>query len=180
MESRTWAGIVDKVCLYYERKHPSKDTELLWEEKVKGIPESAAPYIREHITDADSFPRNIPAVMWALFNAWQQANPDKKATQTFFSCPDCHEGIIYAAKANESGRKYTSIFRCPKCKQNRVQAYPKAYKDDLIKQGYEIRTPENGTVTKEQKEKCIADMKKLGVQIPDVLKEKAVSYATPF
>lgn len=162
MDNRIFDAIIDAACSYYERKHPNEETLILWRQKASGIPNEAAKYIQEHITDADAYPRNIPAAMWALFHAWQAANPDKKATQAFFACPDCIDGIIWASKPNESGRKYRYIFRCCRCRQNHVQAYPKAYKADLIQRGYEITTPQGWKVSSQEKTKTRENFKRIG------------------
>ncbi|OPX91904.1 MAG: hypothetical protein A4E53_00624 [Pelotomaculum sp. PtaB.Bin104] len=159
--------IIHKACFYYERKIPKDDTMDLWCDKVKSIPDEAADYISQHITDSDIPPKNYPSVFWALFYAWQKANPEKTARkQDYFECPDCHEGIIYASKRKtEGGIAYKYFFRCCKCRQNHVQEYPKAYKDDLIKHGYEICNPSSGSLTQEEKKKTIETMKKLGVMV---------------
>lgn len=133
--------IISRACAYYEHRHPKDETMDVWAERVRKIPDEAADYIEQHITDNEQFPKNMPNLMWALYHAWQAANPDKVARKEYFFCPDCIEGLIWAKKPAESGRKYQYVFRCCQCKQNRVQQYPKAYRQDLISQGYEITAP---------------------------------------
>lgn len=155
--------IVVKACDFYERRVPKDETMDLWAEKVKGIPDQAAGYIEDHITDNDMLPKNIPGFMWVLCNAWQQANPGtQEANKVYKACPDCIDGIIWASKANESGRKYEYIFRCCRCRQNHVQAYPKAYKNELELQGYEITTPQGWKVSSQEKTKTRENFKQIG------------------
>lgn len=172
--------IVSRACHYYERRFPKDETIDLWTEKVKGIPDEAAQYIEDHICDQDILPKNVPGYMWILYNAWKNAHPENNQSQMFRYCPDCIDGIIWAAKKNEVGTIYTSIFRCPACKQNHVQAYPIGRKSTLIADGYEIRTPKGSNLSAEEKEKVISDQKKLGIRSSLITDKRAVCYDTPF
>lgn len=175
MVQHRFEKIVNRACSYYEHRQPKDGTMDIWAEKTAGIPDAAADYIEAHITDNEQFPKNLPNLMWALFRAWQAANPDKvRREKEYFECPECHEGIIYARK-----KGYRYIFRCVTCKQNRVQSYPKAYKSELEAQGYTIENPDGGYLNQEEKVECVKKMRSLGIRLPASFTAERVTN-TPF
>jgi hypothetical protein len=139
-----FSKILKEIGDYYERtKEPRHGTIDLWFDKVKHIPTEPIPWIVSKIeADNESFPRNLPATLWGAFREWMQMNPDKVAcVQTFRECPDCSEGLIWA-RMEKNGHRYTYVFRCARCKQSTVQAYPIAHRMELVAD-YDV-IPKNG------------------------------------
>ena len=65
---------------YFERKRPNDNTMDLWFDEVRNIPDEPLEWIKGKIfKENDNKPSNLPATMWALYNAWLQANPHKRA-----------------------------------------------------------------------------------------------------
>lgn len=123
---------------FYERKQePGQRTFDLWFDKVKSIPGECLKWITNKIQEEqERFPNNITATVWSLYHQWLEANPEKKAHATYFECPDCHEGLIFATK-KKNDVKYRYVFGCSKCKQNHSRAYEVMSRHELIGMGYE-------------------------------------------
>jgi hypothetical protein len=134
-----FTGIVTELSDFYERKQPKINTIDLWYRSIKRIPSEPVKWIARHIEDNyESFPKNIVSALWGGYAEWQQAHPDKAARESFFHCADCSEGLIFASKINQNNTKYKYVFRCIKCKQNHMAAYPEIVRAELISQGYTI------------------------------------------
>lgn len=137
MQQIELAGLITELCNFYERKEPKQNTVELWFKLVKNIPSEPIAWITKKIFEThESFPRNITAALWSSYTEWQQANPDKRAIESYFDCPDCNEGLIFAKK-KKNGIDYEYIFRCSKCRQNHVKAYPIASRLELLEE-YEV------------------------------------------
>lgn len=84
---------------YYERKRPQDSTLDLWFDEVRNIPDEPLEWIKGKIfKENDTKPTNLPAIMWALYNAWLQANPHKRAFAQERDCPDCEGGWLVLQK----------------------------------------------------------------------------------
>lgn len=124
---------------YYERKEPRPGTLDLWFKKVQAIPDEPLKWITAKLFDEnESFPRNFPAAIWAMFRAWQAAYPEKMVPAFLIECPDCSDGTIRAWRRNEKGIDYSYLFRCGRCKQSTIQAWPMMRKGELIADGYSL------------------------------------------
>lgn len=133
-----FTGLITELSDFYERKQPKPHTIELWYRLIKRIPHEPLKWIMRHIEDNyESFPKNITAALWEAYTEWQQANPDKMAKESFFDCPDCSEGLIFARKT-KNNISYKYVFRCVKCKQNHCRSYPESSKSELIAEGYDI------------------------------------------
>ena len=137
MELYEFTKALSTLCDYSERKEPKQSTIEPWFENVKRIPSEPIKWIVKKIQEThDSFPKNMPSAFWGSFGEWQQANPDKRAHESFFNCTDCLEGLIFAKKFIE-GKKYSYVFRCTKCRQNHNQNYPAMSRLELM-ENYEV------------------------------------------
>lgn len=76
---------IEHLCAYFEKKL-SKETGNLWLEEIKNIPHESLDYITCEIKKKESFPRNFPSTVWALYHAWLRSNSSKQAHN---DCPDC-------------------------------------------------------------------------------------------
>jgi hypothetical protein len=125
------------IGIYYERKAPGDGTTDAWYERIKKIPHEPLGWITDKIYDqSETYPRNIPNIMWAFYREWIQANPNKIALQNFFHCPDCDsEGVLYLTKT-VNGHDYRYVARCRRCQQSSLRGLPEMTKGEAIAQGY--------------------------------------------
>ena len=137
MELYEFTKALSTLCDFYERKEPKQSTIELWFGLIKRMPSEPIPWIIKKIQEThETFPKNMTAAFWGTYSEWQQANPDKRAIQSFFDCSDCSEGLIFAKKIIE-GKKYSYVFRCTKCRQNHNQNYPSMSRLELM-ENYEV------------------------------------------
>ena len=143
MELFEFTKLLKELTDYYERaKEPRPGTTELWFGKVKNISSEPLAWIISKIeAENESFPRNLPGAVWGAYREWMQANPDRMAVKRFFDCPDCTDGLIWA-RMEKNGQRYTYVFRCSRCRQSTVQAYPMVKRDEL-KADYDV-IPKNG------------------------------------
>ena len=133
-----FSNAVNELCDYYERKEPKQGTKDLWFANLKNIPTEALPWIVKKICqENESFPRNLPGAIQAMYQAWRGAHPEKIAHEQKQDCPDCDDGTIRAWKIGNNNRAYSYLFRCARCKQCTTEAWPFAYRGQLIADGYE-------------------------------------------
>lgn len=123
----SFSEAVEILCEYYERtKAPRDKSKEIWFERIRQIPTEALPsMIQEIESQEETFPKNIPNMFWRTYHAWLEKNPEKKAQHTSFDCPDCTDGLLFA-RIIKCGTRYTYLFRCDRCKQNKITAYPQA------------------------------------------------------
>ena len=132
-------SLITELCDYYEHREPKPGTKELWFEKLKSIPKEALPWIIKKIcSENEAFPKNPPAMVAALFFAWRETHPDKKAHDIVVECPDCDDGTLVAWKIGSCGHPTSNLFRCGRCRQNGTQAWTIARRSELIAQGYEV------------------------------------------
>ena len=110
---------VTDVFDYFERKRPNDNTMDLWFDEVRNIPDEALEWIKSRIfKENDNKPSNLPATMWALYNAWLQANPDKRAHRESVNCPDCEGGwLVLHKRLPMYAIPITHSAPCGRCKQ---------------------------------------------------------------
>jgi len=131
MELYEFTKMLKELMDFYERKEPKQGTIELWFGKVSKVPSEPIKWIVNRIeNDYETFPKNFCKAIMDTYREWTQANPDKRAAQRYYDCPDCNEGLIWARKLVEN-KPYTYVFRCLKCKQNTTQAYPLASRLEL-------------------------------------------------
>ena len=139
MVKADFAMMVKRLSQYYERKDPQPMALDLWYDRVKWIPAESLDWIAGKITDhAESFPKNLPNMVVALYQQWLDAHPNKKAAdREYKSCPDCIDGLLYVSK-DYHGHVNGFAFRCKRCDQ-KASEYPTmspAYLSELIEIGY--------------------------------------------
>jgi hypothetical protein len=170
----TWIEFTETirtVCTYYERKIPNDNAIELWHERVKTIPRESLDWIKRKIFEEnDTFPKNLPTVMWSLYNAWLTAHPEKRAFKESVFCPDCEGGWLALQKQVDGYRQPISFSApCGKCRQIPSAHYMTLFQ--AIEQGYERielkKYPEAGP----------RDIKKLaesvGMKMPDYARRVA-------
>jgi len=119
MVQARFLDFVTDVFDYFERKRPNDNTMDLWFDEVRNIPDEALEWIKSRIfKENDNKPSNLPATMWALYNAWLQANPHKRAFTEEKDCPDCEGGWLVLQKRIDGYKQPISHSApCGRCKQ---------------------------------------------------------------
>jgi len=136
MVQARFLDFVTDVFDYFERKRPNDNTMDLWFDEVRNIPDEALEWIKSRIfKENDNKPSNLPATMWALYNAWLQANPDKRAHRESVDCPDCEGGWLCLTRPVR-GYKVPPTFSAPcgRCRQVRAAQYMTLA--EALRQGY--------------------------------------------
>jgi len=128
---------VTDVFDYFERKRPNDNTMDLWFDEVRNIPDEALEWIKSRIfKENDNKPSNLPATMWALYNAWLQANPHKRAFTEEKDCPDCEGGWLVLQKTIAGyNQPISHSVPCGRCRQ--IAAVKYLTLAEAIKAGYE-------------------------------------------
>jgi len=148
MNNLTFAALVRELSAYYERRNlPSADTMELWMQRVKNIPEEAVSWIIRKIEeDSESFPRNLPAQIWAYYHEWLNTFPEKRAAHSYEVENDCKycdgTGILIAYRTKVSGEKeicYSYLFRCGHCSRAMIEAWPIRTITELQEDGFHFR-----------------------------------------
>jgi hypothetical protein len=145
-------GSVKKICSYYERKIPNDNTLDLWFEKTKNIPLDSVSWIERKIFEEnESYPKNLPSIMWALYSAWLAAHPEKRAFKNAVSCPDCEEGWLVLEKQENYKQPTSYSAACGRCKQVSAGYYMTLEK--ALKAGYKRKDLKTypGSVNKDLK-----------------------------
>ena len=118
-------ALAESLAAYYGVKTPGSKTVDLWFDMVQNIPAEALPWIERKIyQDQDSLPRNLPKAIRELFEAWLQANPEKRAHKESVDCPDCEGGWLCLTRPVR-GYKVPPTFSAPcgRCRQVRAGKY---------------------------------------------------------
>jgi hypothetical protein len=125
MVQSKFVEFVTDVFDYFERKRPNDNTMDLWFDEVRNIPDEPLEWIKGKIfKENDNKPSNLPATMWALYNAWLQANPHKRAFTEEKDCPDCEGGWLVLEKDQDPYRTPISATApCGRCRQLRMPKY---------------------------------------------------------
>jgi len=137
MERFVFDELIKDLGSFYEKiKAPGKNSLDLWYQKTKNIPTESLEWIKNKIFDEhESFPKNISSALWAMYQEWLKAHPEKIHIKTYFKCPDCSDGLIICHKL-VGERYYRYVFRCAKCRQDHTPAYPEAFKAHLMQTGF--------------------------------------------
>jgi len=110
---------VKTICSYYERKMPTDAALDLWQQRVGNIPSEPIDWIQAKIFDQfEAFPKNLPSVIWDLYNAWLNAYPDRRARKPNVSCPDCESGWLILERDHDPYTiPITATAPCASCRQ---------------------------------------------------------------
>lgn len=137
MVQSKFVEFVTDVFDYFERKRPNDNTMDLWFDEVRNIPDEPLEWIKGKIfKENDNKPSNLPATMWALYNAWLQANPHKRAFTEEKDCPDCEGGwLVLQKRVNGYKQPISHSAPCGRCKQLPAAQYMTLF--DALNAGYE-------------------------------------------
>ena len=130
-----FADFITGICSYLSHKQPEKETLALWYHDCFRIPQEALISIRSQFRDLETWPKNLPKWLWAQFNLWLEANPEKKAPEKK-GCDQCHEGWIMVSRFDARVKYRVDVpFRCGNCNQD-PGAIPAKNRLQLIEEGY--------------------------------------------
>jgi len=118
-------ALAESLAAYYSAKTPGSKTIDLWFDMVQNIPAEALPWIEQKIyQEHDLLPRNLPKAIRELFEAWLQANPEKRAHKESVDCPDCEGGWLCLTRPVR-GYKVPPTFSAPcgQCRRLRAGKY---------------------------------------------------------
>jgi len=159
-------AIVGNLGAFYERKSaPSAMTLELWMQKVKNIPSEAVGPIQDKIMDeCEYWPRTLPATLWAMYHAWLEAHPEKRAHKDIVDCPDCEGGWLVLQKIinNKFGRPMyenaipTFTAPCGKCRQLPMRNFLTLFQ--AIEQGYQRVNLKSHTAARRTVKEMIASI----------------------
>lgn len=129
-------ALAESLAAYYSAKTPGSKTIDLWFDMVQNIPAEALPWIEQKIyQEHDLLPRNLPKAIRELFEAWLQANPEKRARKESVDCPDCEGGLLCLTRPVRGYRvPPTFSAPCGRCRQVRAAQYMTLA--EALRQGY--------------------------------------------
>lgn len=133
MDAKTFGIGIKKLCAYYEKSIPPRETIELWLQKVERLPSECMPWMISQITEScERWPTNLPGAMLKLWPHWLRENRDKSSHHPENGCSECEKGILYVR--DHEGYQYA--FRC-KCGQDQNALHP-AWLSDLLCNGYTV------------------------------------------
>lgn len=112
-------AIVRNLCTYFERKvTPTPQAIDMWFDRVKKIPDEPVDWIVSRVKELqESFPKNLPNMLWELYREWLASRPEKQAHR-HVDCDKCNgDGYVFALRFDDKGRHFQYAFRCPACDQ---------------------------------------------------------------
>lgn len=131
MDAKTFGKTIKKLCRYYEKTIPAKETLEFWLEKLAHLPDECMPWMVSQITDSqERWPANLPSVMLKLWPQWLRAHPDK-VSHYENGCMDC-DSIGWLHVRDKEG--FVCAFRC-RCGKLQNSA-PSVWLHDLLRDGY--------------------------------------------
>ncbi len=148
MVQAAFVSFVTDIFAYYQRERPKDNTMDLWFDEVRRIPDESLDWISSKIfKESERLPTNLPAMTWALYNAWLAAHPEKRAFKEAVNCPDCEGGWLALQKKVDGYRQPISHSApCGKCRQIPAAKYMTLFQ--AREQGYErielTKWPETG------------------------------------
>lgn len=135
MDAKTFGIGIKKLCAYYEKSIPPRETIELWLQKVEHLPSECMLWIISQITDSqDRWPTNLPCTILKLWPQWFRAHPEKQAHYSESLCSDCdHLGLLHV----RSQDGYVCVARC-KCGKSNCTALPAYWMRELRDLGYVV------------------------------------------
>lgn len=134
MERQTFIKGLKKLCAYYERSIPQRETIDMWLAKVQHLPDECASWITDQITDSsERWPSNLPGAMLKLWPQWLNAHPENRAYSSESGCDQCENGVLHVR--DKDG--YQCVFRCA-CLKSDLVTLRVASLNDLLNAGYTV------------------------------------------
>lgn len=154
-------AIVRNLCTYFERKvTPTPQAIDMWFDRVKKIPDEPVDWIVSRVKELqESFPKNLPNMLWELYREWLASRPEKQEHR-HVDCDKCNgDGYVFALRFDDSGRHYEYGFRCPACDQSRDNGIP-YWSMTMISDGYRPLEDQKKPVTRQTIREMLAGIGK--------------------
>lgn len=129
MTRESLVDFIVKLSRIFERRVPSDEVMDIWYQELEFINELELQVIYIRIKKEESWPRNFPEKVKAIYRAIRPT--DSWVTPS--GCYQCQNGILNMVK---DGGSYA--FRCANCLTDPREAIPKARKSELLAEGYAI------------------------------------------
>lgn len=143
MRQEKFDGMLRQVYATFGRAVPVGDVKAVIWEKVRDVPDEAAPFLADQLCNRDELPRNVARALSEAWGAWKSANPARIVRE---HCPHClDEGVFHCwAQEPGNGRWHKFAVPCPYCQTpedgSRVPADLRAMREsgiDIMPPDYE-------------------------------------------
>lgn len=132
MDAKTFGIGIKKLCAYYEKSIPPRETIELWLQKAERLPSECMPWIVAQITDSsERWPSNLPGAILKLWPQWLHAHPELRSSYSENGCTDC-DSIGWLHVRDKDG--LVCAFRC-RCGKLHNSA-PAVWLHELLREGY--------------------------------------------
>lgn len=152
MERQTFIKGLKKLCAYYERSIPQRETIDMWLAKVQHLPDECASWITDQITDSsERWPSNLPGAMLKLWPQWLNAHPELRSSYSENGCTDC-DSIGWLHVRDKDGHVCAFRCRCGKLQNSAPTAWlhellRDGYSEDTLDEAARWRVPSKGRIT---------------------------------
>lgn len=114
MRQEKFDGMLRQVYATFGRTPPVGDVRAVIWDKIRDVPDEAAPFLADQLCNRDELPRNVARALTEAWGAWKSANPARIVRE---HCPHClDEGVFHCwAQEPGNGRWHKFAVPCPYC-----------------------------------------------------------------
>ena len=114
MRQEKFDGMLRQVYATFGRTPPVGDVRAVIWDKIRDVPDEAAPFLADQLCNRDEMPRNVAMALTDAWGAWKSANPARIVRE---HCPHClDEGVFHCwAQEPGNGRWHKFAVPCPYC-----------------------------------------------------------------
>lgn len=114
MRQEKFDGMLRQVYATFGRTPPVGDVRAVIWDKIRDVPDEAAPFLADQLCNRDEMPRNVARALTDAWGAWKSANPARIVRE---HCPHClDEGVFHCwAQEPGNGRWHKFAVPCPYC-----------------------------------------------------------------
>lgn len=114
MRQEKFDGMLRQVYATFGRTPPVGDVRAVIWDKIRDVPDEAAPFLADQLCNRDELPRNVARALTDAWGAWKSANPARIVRE---HCPHClDEGVFHCwAQEPGNGRWHKFAVPCPYC-----------------------------------------------------------------
>lgn len=114
MRQEKFDGMLRQVYATFGRTPPVGDVRAVIWDKIRDVPDEAAPFLADQLCNRDELPRNVARALAEAWGAWKSANPARIVRE---HCPHClDEGVFHCwAQEPGNGRWHKFAVPCPYC-----------------------------------------------------------------
>lgn len=114
MRQEKFDGMLRQVYATFGRTPPVGDVRAVIWDKIRDVPDEAAPFLADQLCNRDELPRNVARALSEAWGAWKSANPARIVRE---HCPHCLDDGVFHCWAQEpgNGRWHKFAVPCPYC-----------------------------------------------------------------